>query len=76
MSPIYHRINSLDQGTVCPVLRLMTSNEVVLFTGVQEEKLRVFLGYFLIVHLAQGFDMDDYLGFTPPEALALSNGYL
>jgi len=40
-----------------------------------EENLRVFFGRFLIVHLAPNPDMDDYLGFTPPETLALSNGY-
>jgi len=50
-----------------------TSNEVVWFTGAQEESLRVFFGHFLIVHLAWGFDMDVYLGFTPPEALVRSN---
>jgi hypothetical protein len=54
---------------------MMTSNEVVSFTGDQEESLRVFFGRFLIVHLAQGSNMDGYLGFTPPEALALSNRY-
>jgi hypothetical protein len=55
---------------------LMASNEVVLFTRVQEEDLRVFFRCFLIGHLATNPDMDGYLGFTPPESLALSNGYL
>jgi len=54
---------------------MTTSNEVVSFTGAQEESLRVFFGRFLIVHLAQGSDMDGYLGLTPPEAQAHSNGY-
>jgi hypothetical protein len=61
------------QSKRSPVLR--TSKEGILFTGTQEENLRVFFGPFLIVHLAQGSDMDGYLGFRPPEALALSNGY-
>jgi len=52
---------------------MMNSNEVALFTGVQEENLRVFFRCFLIVHLATNSYMDDYLGFMPPEALALSN---
>jgi hypothetical protein len=39
-----------------------------------EENLRVFFGRFPIVHLARNRGMDDYSGFTPPEALALSNG--
>jgi len=51
-----------------------SSNEAVLFTGVQEESLRVFFGRFLIGHFATNPDMDDYLGFTPPKALALCNG--
>jgi len=41
----------------------------------QEEGVRLFFRPFLIVHLATYADMDDYLGFTPPEALALFNGY-
>ncbi|MFZ0451005.1 MAG: hypothetical protein WAL98_17350 [Desulfatiglandaceae bacterium] len=53
--------------------KVMTFNEVALFTGAQEESLRVFFGHFLIVHLARGSDMDVYLGFTPPEALVRSN---
>jgi len=47
-----------------------TSSEVILFTGAQEESLRVFFGHFLIVHLAQGFDMDGYLGFRPQKPYA------
>jgi hypothetical protein len=59
-------------GTVkSPFLR--TSDEVVLFTGVQEEDWRVFFRCFLIGHLASNPDMDGYLEFTPPVALALSN---
>jgi len=50
--------------------RLMTSNEVVLFTGSQEESLRFFFEHFLIVHLAPNTDMDGYLGFTPPKPYA------
>jgi hypothetical protein len=53
----------------------LLSNEVVLFTGAQEENLRVFFRHFLIVDLAPDADMDGYLGFTPPEALALTNSY-
>jgi len=49
----------------------MTSNEVVSFTGVQEESLRVFFGRFLIVHLAPNSDMDGYLGFNPLKPYAL-----
>jgi hypothetical protein len=44
------------------------SNEV-------EEKLRVFFGRFLILHLTANPGMDGYLGFTPPKALALFMGY-
>jgi hypothetical protein len=40
-----------------------------------EENLRVFFRRFLIGHLAPNSHMDGYLGFMPPEALALSNGY-
>jgi hypothetical protein len=40
-----------------------------------EEELRVFFGRFLIGHLATDHDMDGYLGFTPPETLALHNSY-
>jgi hypothetical protein len=53
---------------------LRTPNEVVLFTGAQEESLRVFFTRFLIGHLAPNFDMDAHLGLMPPQALALSNG--
>jgi hypothetical protein len=44
-------------------------------SGTQEENLRVFFRCLLIVHLAIHSYMDGYLGFTPPEALALSNDY-
>jgi hypothetical protein len=53
----------------------MTSKEVDLLTGAQEEELRVFFGRFLIVHLATNPEMDGYLGSTPPEVPALSHGY-
>jgi hypothetical protein len=56
-------------GSQNPVLR--TSNAVVLFTGPQEENLKVFFGRFLIVHLAVNCDMDDYLGFRLPGLGAL-----
>jgi hypothetical protein len=52
---------------------MMTSKEIILFTRVQEEDLRVFFRRFLIVHLAPNPDMDDYSGFTYPEALVLSD---
>jgi hypothetical protein len=48
---------------------------VVLFAGAQEENLRVFFGRFLIGLLGSNTNMDGYLGFVPPEALALSNRY-
>jgi hypothetical protein len=41
-----------------------------------EENLRVVSRRFLIGHLAPNPAMDGYLGLMPPEALALSNGYL
>jgi hypothetical protein len=37
-------------------------------TRFHEQNLRFFFGRFLIVPLAPNSDMDDYLGFTPPEA--------
>ncbi|MFZ0451985.1 MAG: hypothetical protein WAL98_22360 [Desulfatiglandaceae bacterium] len=37
----------------------------------QEEGLRVFFRPFLIVQLGTGFDMDGYLGVTPPKPHAL-----
>jgi hypothetical protein len=43
--------------------------------GSHEENLRLFFGRFLIGHLATNPDMDGYLGFMSPEALALSHGY-
>ncbi|MFZ0449912.1 MAG: hypothetical protein WAL98_11780 [Desulfatiglandaceae bacterium] len=53
----------------------MIPNEIVSFTGAQGENLKLFFGHFLIVHLASNSGMDGYLGYTPPEALALSNSY-
>jgi hypothetical protein len=53
----------------CPSMGTMTtSSEVVSFIRTQEENLRVFFGRFLIVHLTPHSDMDDYLGFIPPES--------
>jgi len=43
-----------------------TSNEVFFSAEVNEPGVRLFFGYFLIVHLAIDADMDDYLGFTSP----------
>ncbi|MFZ0451679.1 MAG: hypothetical protein WAL98_20775 [Desulfatiglandaceae bacterium] len=43
-----------------------TSNEVISSAEVNEPGMRLFFGPFLIVHLAQDTDMDDYLGFMSP----------
>jgi uncharacterized protein YfaT (DUF1175 family) len=62
-----------SQAVACGINEL--PEEVVQFCGVQDENLRVFFGRFLIGHLAPTPDTDDQLGFTPPEPLALSDGY-
>jgi len=49
----------------------VSSNQVAFLPGSKEADLRIFFMCFLIVHLAQGFYMDDYLGFTPPKPYAL-----
>ncbi len=54
---------------------IMTSDEVVSSAEVNAPGVRLFFRPFLIVRLAPNTNMDGYLGFTPPEALALSNGY-
>jgi len=54
---------------------MLASNEVTVTVQVEEARLRVFFRRFLMVHLAQGFDMDDYLEFTPLKAFALHKGY-
>jgi hypothetical protein len=47
----------------------------MLIANADEPSVRIFFGRFLMVHLAQGFHMDGYLGFTSPETLALYHGY-
>jgi len=67
------RIDAASGTSRSPALH--TRNSVPSQIGTQEQNLRVFFRRFLIVHLTPNTDMDGYLGFTPPEALALSNGY-
>jgi len=50
---------------------MTTSNEAVSSAGVREPGVTLFFRPFLIVHLAPNTDMDDYLGFTPPNPQAL-----